>query len=216
MCVYLCIYVRHRGRRVNWFFFFEQDLLTFSNKRHHWDHSSILIAVNIIKEFLYARQKSFQFCGRQVIKKKSISARNRKMQSIAPPKLQDSWRLYMCVCLYVFNLQRIGEDTLMKWAAVACSRAALLHLQSGWWLSLSFSQMWLKAAVPDTQLKVIMLINCPLPLSLIECSLKIKYLTAIQAAPTSAALQSSLCWKCYLDATKIGSVDLLFYLLEWY
>jgi len=61
---------------------------------------------------------------------------------------------------------------------------------------LSPSQPWLKAAVVDRLLKVIVLISCPLPFSLTECSLKIKRLTVRPAVPISTALHISLRWKC--------------------
>lgn len=80
-------------------------------------------------------------------------------------------------------------------------------------LALSPSQPWLKATVADMPRKVSVLISCPLPPSLMECSLKIKCRAVRPAVPTSTAARTSLSWKCYLKSTVIG-FD-LFAVIRW-
>lgn len=57
-----------------------------------------------------------------------------------------------------------------------------LHWGGGWIKAPSPSQPWLKAAVADMKLKVTVLINCPPPPSLRECSPKIKCLAGRDGA----------------------------------
>lgn len=119
----------------------------------------------------------------------------------------------VCVSMwYLSGLQiqhlicRVLQRRSVKWTVVASSHAAVHHLQSDWWLSPVSSQLRLKAAVADMLLKVIVLINCPLSPSLMECSLKIK----CPAVPPSTA-SWFLCWRCYVKGVKLGwSCSLVF------
>ena len=128
------------------------------------------------------------------------------------------WQAKVCVCVCVCvhgcdvcantaclcNLQSdAGEINEMSSCSIQSCSSTPPPVWIGDW-ALSPSQLWLKATVADMPRKVIVLINCPLPPSLMECSLKIKCRAVRPAVPTSTAARTSSSWKCYLKGTVIG------------
>lgn len=120
----------------------------------------------------------------------------------------------LCVSVICRALQRRS----MKWAVVASSTPPPVWLVTEPCLPVSHD--W---SVADLLLKVIVLINCPLPPSLMECSLKIKCLVVRLAVPTCTPSHFLLGWKYSLKSAKIDfslqlfceAMVLIYYMKEW-
>lgn len=123
----------------------------------------------------------------------------------------------VCLCNLQSSAEEINEMS-------SCSIQSCSSTPPPVWLvtepCLPVSHDW---SVADLLLKVIVLINCPLPPSLMECSLKIKCLVVRLAVPTCTPSHFSLGWKYSLKSAKIDfslqlfceAMVLIYYMKEW-